>query len=55
MLSDEQISKFQILYKNRFKKEISKAEAIKKASKLVHLIELICKPIIIMRDKKHEK
>lgn len=45
MLSDEQISKFQILYKTRFGKEISREEALEKGIKLVRLIELICKPI----------
>jgi len=45
MLSDEQIIKFQTLYKNRFGKEISRAAACEKGIKLIRLIELICKPM----------
>ena len=45
MLSDEQITKFQALYKNRFGKEISRAEAYEQGAKLIRLVELIYKPI----------
>jgi len=45
MLSDEQITKFQALYKNRFGKEISREEAFKQGAKLIRLVELIYKPI----------
>jgi hypothetical protein len=45
MLSDEQITKFQMLYKNRFGKEISREEAYEKGAKLIRLVELIYKPI----------
>jgi len=45
MLSDDQIRKFQLLWKNRFGKEISKEEAYEKGAKLLRLIELIFKPI----------
>ena len=45
MLSDEQIKQFQILYKKRFGKEISREEAYEKGAKLLRLIELIFKPI----------
>ncbi|MFC1612733.1 hypothetical protein ACFL23_00160 [Patescibacteria group bacterium] len=45
MLSDEQITKFQTLYKNRFGKEISREEAYKQGAKLIRLVELIYKPI----------
>lgn len=45
MLTDEQIIKFQTLYKNRFGKEISRAAAYEKGIKLIRLIELIYKPI----------
>ena len=45
MLSDEQIKQFQILYKNRFGKEISREEAYEKGAKLVRLVELIYKPM----------
>lgn len=45
MLSDEQITKFQTLYKNRFGKEISREEAFEKGAKLIRLVELIYKPM----------
>ncbi len=45
MLSDEQIKKFQAIYKNRFGTEISKEEAYEKGVKLVRLMELIYKPM----------
>lgn len=45
MLSDEQIKKFQTLYKNRFGKEISREEAYEQGVKLIRLIEIIYKPM----------
>lgn len=45
MLSDEQIKKFQRLYKNRFGKEISREEAYEQGAKLIRLVELIFKPM----------
>lgn len=45
MLSDEQITKFQTLYKNRFGKEISREEAFEQGVKLLRLVELIYKPM----------
>lgn len=45
MLSDEQITKFQALYKTRFGKEISRKEAYEQGAKLIRLVELIYKPI----------
>ncbi len=45
MLSDEQIIKFQALYKNRFGKEISREEAFEQGAKLIRLVELIYKPM----------
>lgn len=45
MLSDEQVSKFQTIYKNRFGREISREEAYEKGVKLIRLIELIYKPM----------
>ena len=52
MLSDEQISKFQMLYKNRFGKEISREEAYEKGAKLLRLVELIYKP---MTEAEYQK
>jgi allophanate hydrolase subunit 1 len=51
MLSDEQIKEFQVLYKDRFGTEISRAAACEKGIKLVRLIELICKP---MTEKENQ-
>lgn len=45
MLSNEQITKFQTLYKNQFGKKISREEAYEKGAKLIRLIELIYKPM----------
>jgi len=45
MLSNEQITKFQTLYKNRFGKEISQEEAYEKGVKLVRLMKLIYRPM----------
>ena len=45
MLSEEQITKFQTLYKNRFGKKISREEAYEQGVKLIRLVELIYKPM----------
>lgn len=45
MLSNEQIIKFQTLYKNRFGREISREEAYEKGIKLLRLVELVYKPM----------
>lgn len=45
MISDEHIQKFKRLYKNRFGKELSDAEAREKASALVHFLKIIYKPM----------
>lgn len=45
MLTNEQIIKFQMLYKNRFGKEIGQKEALERGIKLLRLVELIYKPI----------
>ena len=45
MLSDEQITKFQILFKNRFGKEINREQALESGIKLIRLVQLIYKPI----------
>jgi hypothetical protein len=52
MLSDEQITKFQTLYKNRFGKEISREEAYEQGVKLMRLVELIYKPMTETEYKK---
>lgn len=44
MLSNKQITSFQLLWKNRFGEEISKKEAYEKGIKLINLIQTICRP-----------
>lgn len=44
-LDNEQITKFQTLYKSRFGKEISREEAYEKGIKLMRLVELTYKPM----------
>ena len=45
MLSDEQILKYQTLYKNHYGKEISRMEAYEQGAKLIRLMELIYRPM----------
>jgi hypothetical protein len=54
MLSEEQIAKFQAIYRKCFGEEISKDEASKRGTKLIQLIELIYKPIEDKSKKKEE-
>ena len=55
MLSDEQITKFQTLYKSRFGKEISREEAYEQGAKLIRLVELIYKPMTEDEYRQLEK
>lgn len=55
MLSDEQIIKFQTIYKNRLGKEISKEEAYEMGAKLLRLVELIYKPMTETEYKQLQK
>ena len=52
MLSEEQVTKFQTLYRNRFGREISREEAYEKGAKLIRLVELIYKP---MAETEYQK
>lgn len=45
MLSDEQITKYQKLYKNCFGKEISREKAYEQGVKLIRLVELTYQPM----------
>jgi len=45
MLSDEQVEKFQALYKKHFGEELSKEEAYEKGAKLLRMVQLVYKPI----------
>ena len=61
MLSHEQITTFQTLYKNHFGKEISPEEAYEQGVKLMRLVELIYKPMteaeykIVQKRRKETK
>lgn len=58
MLTEEQIKAYQALYNNRFSREIGRAEAIEKGTKLLRLVELIYKPMTeenFMRLQKHRQ
>ena len=52
MLSTEQITQFQTLYKNRFGKTISREEALEKGAKLIRLVEIVYKP---MTEEEYQK
>ena len=52
MLSDEQITKFQLLWKNRFGKEIGREEAYEKGVKLLRLIQLIYR---LMTEEEYKR
>lgn len=45
LLTDKQIAKFQAIYKARFGKEISRAEALEKGIKLLRMMQIIYKPM----------
>ena len=47
MLTDKQVDKFQDIYRKRFGKEISRADALEKGIKLVRLMDIVYKPITI--------
>jgi len=55
MLSDEQITKLQTLYKNRFGKEINREQALEKGTRLFRLVELIYKPMTETEYQKLQK
>ncbi len=52
MLTDEQISTFQTIYKARFGKEISREEAYRQGVALLRLVELTYKP---MTEKEYQQ
>ena len=55
MLTDEQIKKFQAIYRKYFGKEISKEVAIKQGIKLVRLMEIIYQPMTKEEDDMVQK
>ena len=52
MLSNQQITKFQKLYKNYFGKEISSKESYEQGTKLIRLVQLVYKPMTEIEYKK---
>lgn len=55
MISNLQIEKFRILYKNRFGIELSREEACEKGIKLIRLVELIYKPMTEVEFEQLQK
>ncbi len=45
MLSNNQITKYQLLYEKHYGKKISRKEAYEQGIKLIRLVELIYKPM----------
>jgi hypothetical protein len=45
MLSDEQIKRFQSIYKGYYGKEINRDEACRQGTNLIQLLEIIYKPM----------
>ncbi len=45
MISDEDLKKFKSLYKKHFGKDISDAEALESAIKLINLVRIVYKPM----------
>ena len=45
MLSEEQVTNFQAIYRNKFGREISREDALEKGARLVRLMEIIYQPI----------
>jgi len=55
VLNNEQVTKFQELYKNRFGKNISREDALEQGIKLIRLVELTYKPMTNFEYQKIQK
>lgn len=58
VLSEEDIKKFQVIYKEQFGIEITKEDAYEKGIKLLRLLSLVYKPMTAKEDdfiQKHRK
>jgi hypothetical protein len=55
VLSDEDILKFQALYKKEFGVEISKEDAYEEGIKILKLVSIVYKPIVAEDYKKLQK
>ncbi len=45
MLSEEQVTNFQAIYRNKFGREISREDALEKGARLVRLLQIVYQPI----------
>ena len=52
MISDDQITQYQVIYKNHFGKEISREDALKQGTRLLQLVELVFKT---MNEKEYQE
>jgi len=55
MISEESLAKFKKLYKKEFKKDLSDQDALRQATTLRRMIELIYKPMTIDDYKRLKK
>lgn len=55
MLTDEQVTKFQTIYRDRFGKEISRSDALEKGARLVRLMQIVYQPITERELLKFQK
>lgn len=55
MLTDEQITKYQALYRSRFGCDISRDEALEKGVKLVRLLKIIYQPMTVIEHQQNNK
>lgn len=52
MISDEQLGKYKKIYKKQFGKDISDEEALRQATSLLRMVELVYKPMTVGQYKK---
>jgi len=45
MLSEEQVTNFQAIYRSKFGREISREDALEKGARLVRLMQIVYQPI----------
>jgi hypothetical protein len=45
MLSEEQVTNFQAIYRNKFGREISRGDALEKGARLIRLMQIVYQPI----------
>jgi len=55
MLTEQQITKFQVIYKARFHRNLSREEAYEQGVKLMRLVELIYKPLSEVEYRELQK